>query len=270
MGPTNVALVKLFQADQALRHAQGRLDDAQRNVRAQERKVSDLQEKLTALQNQLREQQSSAAALDLDIKSRDAHIERLREQQKGATNSKVYQTFLVEINTAKVDRGKIEDEAIEVMAAVEKTQQELSALTTQVDAERGKLTQMQQQIGDTVAKLKAEVDALRPARDAAAAALPEKALVAFERLASHEDGEAMAAIAKPDRRREEYICTVCNMDLVTDVYNKLHSRDEMVFCPSCKRILFIPADLPPELAVNKPKESAKRRTTADEAAPSGA
>jgi hypothetical protein len=41
---------------------------------------------------------------------------------------------------------------------------------------------------------------------------------------------------------------------VTDVYNKLHSRDELVFCPSCHRILFIPDDLPVELAVNKSKE----------------
>jgi hypothetical protein len=40
------------------------------------------------------------------------------------------------------------------------------------------------------------------------------------------------------------------MDLVTDVYNKLHSRDDLVFCISCGRILYIPEDLPPETAIN--------------------
>ena len=47
------------------------------------------------------------------------------------------------------------------------------------------------------------------------------------------------------------------MDLVRDVYNKLHTRDDLVFCPSCRRILYIPDDLPPELAIKsrpKPKE----------------
>ena len=123
---------------------------------------------------------------------------------------------------------------------------------------------MQTQITGTVKKLKSEVESLRPARDAAAAALPGKALMAFERLAEHDEGDAMSAIAKPDRRREEYLCTACNMDLVTDVYNKLHSRDDLVFCPSCRRILYIPADLPPELAVKKPKADAtkKERATA--------
>jgi len=33
MGPTNVALVKLYQSDQALREAQERLDAASKNVR---------------------------------------------------------------------------------------------------------------------------------------------------------------------------------------------------------------------------------------------
>jgi predicted nucleic acid-binding Zn-ribbon protein len=262
MGPTNIALVKLFQADQALRKAQARLDDAQRNVRIQEGRVADLQQKTDASHTQLREQQASGGRLDLDMKTRDAHIEKLREQQRTATSPKVYQAFLVEINTEKVDRNKIEDEAIEVMAAVEKTQAELAALTAQLDVEKQKLASMQSQITDTVRKLQKEVEALRPARDSAAAALSGKALAAFERLADHDDGEAMSAIAKPDRRREEYLCTACNMDLVTDVYNKLHSRDDLVFCPSCRRILYIPDDLPPELAVKKPKESGKKERVA--------
>jgi len=267
MGPTNIALVKLFQADQALRKAQARLDDAQRNVRVQERRVAELQEKTNASHTQLREQQATAGRLDLDMKTRDAHIEKLRDQQKTATSSKVYQAFLVEINTEKTDRNKIEDEAIEVMAAIEKTQGELAALTAQLDAETQKLASMQGQITNTVAKLQKEVDALRPARDAVAAALPGKALAAFERLADHDDGEAMSAIAKPDRRREEYLCTACNMDLVTDVYNKLHSRDDLVFCPSCRRILYIPADLPPELAVKKPKDSQKKERVVSKGPP---
>jgi hypothetical protein len=36
-------------------------------------------------------------------------------------------------------------------------------------------------------------------------------------------------------------------------------RDEMVFCPNCRRMLFIPDELPPELAINKPKERKELR-----------
>ncbi|MGH7194240.1 MAG: hypothetical protein ACREJM_12035, partial [Candidatus Saccharimonadales bacterium] len=58
------------------------------------------------------------------------------------------------------------------------------------------------------------------------------------------------------------------MALVPDVYNKLHSRDELVFCPSCRRVLYIPEDLPPEAAINSNKSAggAKRKVTSEKAA----
>jgi len=90
MGPTNIALVKLFQDDQKLREAQARLDAAGRNLRVQERRVADLSEKLKLAQTHLREQQSAGGQLELDIKSRDARIEKLRTQQQAAKNNKEY------------------------------------------------------------------------------------------------------------------------------------------------------------------------------------
>ena len=271
MGPTNVALVKLFNADRDLRAAQARLEEAGKNVRLQERRVNDLDAKLKDAQTRLRQQQSRAAQLDLDMRARDAHIEKLRTQQQTAKNNKEYQAFLVEINTAKVDRNKVEDEAMKVLEAVEKAQNEVGALQQQLAAEQQKLQTLRNESGERLKQLQAEVDALRPARQQAAAAVPPKAREIFERLAEHHEGEAMSAVAKPDRRREEYLCTACNMSLVTDVYNKLHSRDEIVFCPSCRRILYIPEDLPLETAVHAPKTSPKRtRAAASDKAEAGA
>ena len=249
MGPTNVALVKLFQADQQLRAARERLEAAAKNVRVQERRVNDLVAKLAAAQKQQKELTARASNVDLDLRTRDAQIEKLRTQQQTAKNNKEYQAFLIEINTAKVDKGKIEEEAMRVMEQVDKATAESATLNAQLEAERKRLTELAAQIDETLKQRQAEVDSMKPARDAAAAALPGKVLAEFDRLNERFDGEPLAALAKPDRRREEYLCTACNMDLVTDVYNKLHSRDDLVFCPSCRRILYIPEDLPPEAAI---------------------
>ena len=74
MGPTNVALVKLFQADQTLREVQGRLEATTKNVRVQDRRVRDLNEKIAAASARLKEGQAKAHNLDVDLKARDAHI----------------------------------------------------------------------------------------------------------------------------------------------------------------------------------------------------
>src|SRR5690242_5781612 len=112
MGPTNIALVKLLRADAALREAQEHYDSAAKTVKIQERRLADLHEKLKLAQTSLREQQTRSATLELDIKSRDARIEKLRSQQQNAKNNKEYQAFLTEINTEKIDKGKSEDEEL--------------------------------------------------------------------------------------------------------------------------------------------------------------
>jgi hypothetical protein len=252
----------LYQSDQKLRQAQQRLDAVSKNARIQERKTNELSERLRLNQSKLREQQSQSGQLDLDLKARDAKIEKLRSQQQTANTNREYQAFLVEINTEKLDKAKVEEQLLRVMEGVEKLTAETAELETSLAAETAKLEGIRAEIGGRVAELQAEADALKPARDAAAAAVPAKVREAFERLADKFEGEAMSALTKPDRRREEYACSVCNMDLVTDVYNKLHSRDELMFCPSCHRILYIPDELPVELAVNKVKEKKEPRSKA--------
>lgn len=267
MGPTNIALVKLYQADQQLRAAQARLEAASKDVRVQERRVNDLAERQRLAGSQLMEVRSRTAQVELDLKTRDAHIEKLRTQQQNAKNNKEYQAFLVEINTEKVDKNKIEEELIRLMEQVEKGQKDQAELNTHLEAERAKLATMKQSIGDNVASLQAEIDALRVPREEAYNAVPPKPRELFDKLADHHDGEALSALAKPDRRREEYICSACNMELVTDIYNKLHSRDDIVFCPSCRRILYIPEELPPETAVHKKKTPKPRKAPEIGAAP---
>lgn len=259
MGPTNVALVNLFKADQRLRDARERLDAAARGVRVQERRANDLAEKLRLAQQAQNHQKSRYLQLELDIKTRDAHIEKLRTQQQTTHNNREYQAFLVEINTSKVDRGKVEDEAMKLVETMDKGKGEVASLQTQLDGEKAKLETMKAQINDALAALQKEVDELVPDREAAAKAVPAKAREVFERLADHHEGEALSAIGKPDRRREEYLCMACNMELAQDVYNKLRVRDDLVYCPSCRRILYIPEDLSPELALGTKKPAVVRK-----------
>lgn len=259
MGPTNLSLVKLFEADQALRDAQRRYDAAARNVRIQERKVKDLQTRHADAVTRRQQGQAHAATLEVDLKARDAHIEKLRDQQQNSRNNREYQALLLEINTQKIDRNKVEDAAIKAMEEVEKTEAEVNDLASQLEHETSRLEAMRSEISDRLAELQAEIDRLQPQRDAAAAEVPPTAAAAFDRLAERYEGEALAALTRTHPRREEYACTACNMDVVTDVYNRLHTRDELVACPSCGRLLYIPEDLTPDQAINKKKPAKTKR-----------
>ncbi len=135
MGPTNVALVKLYRADQQLRAAQERYDTAARSVRILERRVNDLTTQLNTLQHTLKNSRPAPSNLELDLKSREERIEKLRSQQQQSKTNKEYQVFLSEINTEKVDRNKVEEQAIEALELVERTQGEVKTLAAQLEEE---------------------------------------------------------------------------------------------------------------------------------------
>ncbi len=253
MGPTNKALLDLFRADTALRQAQANLDAATRGVRVQ-KKRAELAEKAHAdTLNRLKHSRAQQMELDSDLRARDARIEHLRQQQQGAQNHKQFQNFLVEINTQKTDRSKVEEQAVAKLTEVEDLQKREAELREQTLAEQQRAEKLQTEIAATTVEVRSDIDRLTPLRQAAANGVPGPALSIFDKLADNYDGEAMAAVGHIEGRTENYYCTACNMELVVDVYNRLMTRDEVLSCPGCGRILYVPEDLTPDKAVRQKK-----------------
>ena len=136
MGPTNIALVKLYRADQALREAQERLDSATKNVRVQDRRVNDVTEKHRLAVANHKSVLTQSSSSELDLKSREAHVEKLREQQQLAKTDKEYKVFLVEINTQKVDKAKVEEATMALMETAETAGKEVADLAPNWTARR--------------------------------------------------------------------------------------------------------------------------------------
>mgnify|MGYP000047134216 CR=1 FL=1 len=266
MGPTNNALVRLFHADQQLAAAEERLRTESSSLRQHERRIADLEERQRLVHAKLMEQQSRDKQLELEIRAREEKIARFRTQQQEARTHKEYQAFVAEINAEKAQKAKLEDEKLEAMEQIEKIQAENESLLKQMAAEREKHAQLSERMSSRLAELQAEIDRLRPVSREARAGVPAKALEVYDRVSERYDGEAMSRIVKPNPRYEQYACGACNMSLVPDVYNKLHSRDEIIVCPSCRRLLYIPDDLPPEAAIRKVKERKAPRKKAPPAA----
>ncbi|MEL7238996.1 MAG: C4-type zinc ribbon domain-containing protein, partial [Planctomycetota bacterium] len=266
MGPTNKALLKLFRVDTDLRQAQADLDAATRGVRVQQKRADLAAAARDETDNKLKHAKAQQMELDSDIKSREAHVEHLRDQQKAAQNNKQFQAFLIEINNANAEKQAIEEQSVAKLTEIDELAKQLEEQTTAADFEQRRATELQEQIGGKTADLEARIAELQPKRDAAADEVPAKALATFERIADNYDGEAMAPVGHIDGKQERYYCTACNMELVADVYNRLMTRDEVLLCPGCGRILFIPEDLTPEMAVRKKAVKKTRKKATKKAA----
>lgn len=260
MGPTNLALLELFRADTTLRQAQTALDEATRGVRVQKKRAELAGQAHDQTVRRLKQARAQQMELDSDLKARDARIEHLRQQQETAQNHRQFQSFLIEINNQKLDRGRIEEQAVQKLNDVEELQKLQAEQAETVAAEKQRAEQLEAEIDQKTRQLQAEIARLEPLREEAASKVSPKALTIFDRLADNYDGEAMAAVGHIEGRTEGYFCTVCNMELVVDVYNRLMTRDEVLTCPGCGRMLYVPEDLTPEMAVRQKKKTAPRKT----------
>lgn len=265
MGPNNVALTRFYEKDKALRDAEGRLANATRDVRLGGQRVAAAEAELAAGRHKAIELAAKAQASELDVKARAEHIDMLRQRQLNTTEDKAWKALLADINIHKTDKAKAEEAALAAMELAEQQKAQSAALGERLDGERQRLATMQANVEERVRAIQAEVDELRGPRDELAAQIAPDRMAIYKRLAEKYDGEALAPLNKPDARREEYVCEGCYVDQVVDVYNRLHSRDDLVRCTSCGRILFIPADLPPEVAVSREQEKPKRAPRASSA-----
>ena len=239
----NDALRDLYLVDQQVRGLESRLDGARRHVRAQEIKIEQLTQQQGELTNQLKHTQAQSANLENEIAGSDQRISQLREQMNTVKTNKEYSAMLVEVNTLKADKAKLEEQALELMSQVEVFQSEVEHLDCAL-AEQNRIKDLADkdlaertgEVGERLSELKAE-------RADKATHVPSDSLEIFDRMAETFDGEAMAPVVEEDRRRMEYICGGCYMSLPVEMVNRLISHDEMVRCTSCNRILYIEQEL---------------------------
>lgn len=235
----NESLYELFLVDQQVRGLEGRLDGARRHARTQQVKLDQLRQQSIELSDQLRHARANEHNLEKEAEGLEERIGRLREQMNSAKNNKEYSAFLVEVNTLKIDKEKIEEGALEQLSRIEALQSQIEA----VEAERSEQEKIKQLADEKFAARQAEVgdqlEQVKRHRAEAAEAVPPTERAVFEKLAESLDGEAMAPVEREDPRHMEFTCGGCYMSIPTEPVNQLISQDKLVRCTSCQRILYL-------------------------------
>jgi predicted nucleic acid-binding Zn-ribbon protein len=195
------------------------------------------------LAQQLQQTKAHLANLENEVASADARVNHLREQMNSVKTNKEYSAMLVEVNTLKADKGKVEDQAMVLMEQVEKLEGELAEVSAAIEEQAKIQARADADLAERTGEVGDRLDEVKAERQQRAAAVPPDVLEVFERMADSYDGEAMAPIVEQDRRRMEYLCGGCYMNLPVEMVNKLIRADELTRCTSCQRILFIEQEL---------------------------
>ena len=238
MGATLDALCRLQEVELQISEIQKKIDRRQTIVKKHDQRIADHEAKIRAWQAAIRTDQMEADRFDLEVKSNEGQISKLRQALNSAKTNKEYSAILTQLNTTKADNSKVEDKVLAIFKQIEGKRKELAALQEERDKEALNLEEARAAVTEIEEKSRAKLSQLARDRDAAASAVPGKALDTFNRVARKMDGEAMAQVVRTHPKREEYACEGCNMSITIEQVNNILSRDDAVLCNTCGRILY--------------------------------
>jgi uncharacterized protein len=240
MGSLLSTLSQLQSVENRLRTAKVKLARCRRSVVLQENRIRSEQNTLEAKKEEIQLTTLQSDRLELELKSRDAEIAKLRAALNSAKTNKEYASLLTILNTNKADNSKLETEILNLMKDIEADQAECDKILETIEAQKQQLEVIRHDAETASVKLEEEVNKVQAEWDEAAKDIPPAALETFKRVAETYDGEAVVEVESQSGKSAVHSCGGCFMSVTAESVNQLMTRDEIVRCSNCTRILTLP------------------------------
>lgn len=239
MGPVLNGLIKLQSVENRLRAGKAKLTRCRRSVIIQENQIRNLQNTFEVKKEELQLTKIQFSRLELELKSRDEEIVKLRSVLNTAKTNKEYAAVLTQLNTTKADNSKIETQVLELLKDIDTDEVECKDIQKQINEQKQQLDKLRAEVDILAAKYESEVDQIQAEWDEVAKAVPDEILETFRRVAETYDGQAVVGIEQQEGKKEAYSCGGCFMGITAESINLLMTRDEIIRCPICSRILVL-------------------------------
>ncbi len=242
MGPVLNGLVKLQSVENRLRAEKAKLTRCRRNVIIQENQVRNLQNALEAKKEEIQLTKVQSDRLELELKSKDEQIARLRASLNTARTNKEYAAVLTQLNTTKADNSKIETQILELLKDIEADEAECEDIRKQIEQQKQQLEKTRKESEELATKYEAEIKEVQTEWDQVAQTIPKEALEVFKRVAETFDGQAVATVEQQEGKTGAYSCGGCFMGITAESVNLLMIKDDVIRCPNCTRILVLSSE----------------------------
>lgn len=238
MSPVAEDLAKLWalqRLDSELDTLRGKVSQIPAKIAGLNLNVTEQRQRLEAVRKLIKELKVKYRELELDVKETEEKIATKSGQLFSAKTNELYKAFIRELETLRASKDKIEDEMIQVMEELEKTEREEKQLeqtvaeTEQETAERTKALEQDRVVHESeLAKREAE-------RTQIVAGLQPQMLRVYERIRVSKRGLGVVSITGGR-------CNGCLNPLPPQLVLEVSKKEKLYFCEHCGRLL-VPEDL---------------------------
>lgn len=179
----------------------------------------------------------TAAAVELELKSKAANIQKLEMQQNTAKTNQEYQALASHIQRVRQEVAKEEDAGLAFYETITTCEKQLAAARKNAEDAETKAREFAIACGKDIEEANREIGATEDKRKALLSELPIETAEQYEKLRGAREGVAIVAL---DGRS----CGGCGVLATPNEVSKLVSASSIVTCKSCQRILYSTAAIP--------------------------
>jgi len=173
--------------------------------------------------------------LERVLEEMNGRREKAQDKSLAVKTNKEYQAALQEIEGIREAIKKQEDELLDIMVKTDALKAQLKKIEEQLKKSRAEHGRKKQQIEADLDRYVQEIEAQKAARLALVAAIKPEVLSNYDKLREAKNGLAVV-ITKNE------LCMGCNMKIPPQSYNQVITSDDIIYCPNCRRILYITSE----------------------------
>jgi predicted nucleic acid-binding Zn-ribbon protein len=224
-----------------LREIDDQIDFHENNVSRLPLEVQEIARNLVAIRREIDQHQEKLAAVDKDLrqKERDLAVEqdkikRSERRLMNIKNQKEYNALSRQVKLGKKVVGEIEDAILEFMSQTETLKRNLDRRQTEYAGLEQGLKQKKAAAEEATREAKVALASLNADKAKIADALEPEYLKRYQ-VVKKALGNAVAEMDKGT-------CTACHMAVPPQLNIRILKQEELIFCPSCQRILYVKAE----------------------------
>ena len=211
-----------------------------------ERKFEAIPTRIHGIRDGLQQAKASVEAIRTkldgarkDIRTKEKELEYQAAQRKKleaklyeVKTNKEYSAVLAEIESAKVEKDRIEEEILALMELQERLGREVVEADARLRPQEAEAKVQEAAATEELRALEVDVEAARSERESVVRDVPRDLLVQYARLLKGRAGLAVALVGSNG------ICSGCRVTLTPQRFNEVRQSSQILVCENCGRFLY--------------------------------
>lgn len=227
-----MVLEDLQELDLKADGSQARIQGALAEIETLDGRLLEVRASVAAKSAVIESADAERQALEENLSTETANINRSEANLKGITTQKEYQAVNKEIASARKLIVELEEQILQKISALDELKAELASMEADLGALDQNLAVQKDEIKARIANEETTVASSAKARGERIKSIPPGMFKRYEKLREGRRGIAVAEARAGG-------CMGCNMQLPPQMYNNLFRGEELITCPHCQRILIL-------------------------------